>query len=229
MVRLRRSVIPSLLVAMSALTRIGHAQGANAAPPPGVLIPADVQKTMDQIGDLDLLVALTPLRLSKEQADKAAAALEAIARSGGEIDAQGNASIRAVAADVAKARADGLAGTPPDSDATARINKALDEIGKRAAATHTAAINRAVTALKDILTPEQVKAIKVQYAGWVGGKITVPGKYRDDPEKQKAYINDMALGAFTERILLNQRAIGLLHVIKSPSPAAPTTAAPVNP
>ena len=216
------------LVLAATLCSPAAARKPPADPPPAVGVPADVQKALDQIADLDLLIAITPVKLNAGQIDKIVGALDASSTAGLEANRADMDLIRTVAADVEQSRSDALKGAVPALDVTARIDKTLEAMGKRGSITHAASVQRVADVLKRELDPVQTKVIELQFAKWVGGKITVPGKMRDDPEKAKAYVASAAFTAYTERILLNQRALDLLHVLRKSAPAAPAaaTAAP---
>ena len=189
--------------------------------------PADVQKTMDQIGDLDLLVALTPLKLTPPQIDTLLTLLKSIAREGEAKTKKDYELVRALAADVTKARTGMLAGKPLDTDLEARINKTNMEMEARYEAARADAAIRIAQTLKETLTPEQAALVAGQFAKINKGHLVLPASLRNStPQKTKDYINGLALESFASRILLPERAIALLTALKTP-PAESNTPPPV--
>lgn len=199
-------------------------------PPPGASsgTPTDIKKTLSQLADLDLLVAMTPLGFNTTQIDALLAVLESIDKGAADIAQKDDESLRGVASDIEEARTAGLKGTPIDPDTRARIGKVLDEIDKRLKDNRAASIKRVVVVAEQNLTPEQIKLIETQYTKWIGGKIALPAKYRNDPDGRNAYVEELCLTEYIDRILVNDRAIDLLHKLRAtaPAPPAPTTAPP---
>ena len=229
--------IPSSLLILLCLTAAGLpacAQGTPAATAPPAATaagsqPADVSKSLGELADLDVLVALTPLGMNTAQIDTLTTLLVSIDKGGADLDAKNDETIRGVAEDIDKAHSTGLKGTPPDMDARGRISKAMDEIDKRLRDARTASIKRVVVTAEQNLTPEQIKVIETQYSAWMGGKIALPSKYRNDEDGRKAYIEEQALTEYADRILLSHRTVDLLHKLREVAPDPPAPAAAIPP
>lgn len=188
-------------------------------------LPADVQKINDQIDDLNILAGLGPLKLTADQIDKLLPTIKAISQEGEAKKKKDYDIVRGLAADVAKVRADMIAGKPLDTDLATKLEKINADLGSRYASAHQDAIQRVADAMKDALTPEQNDKIQDNYVRQNKGRITVPSNLRNSPEKTKTYIRTQAMQWFAERFLLTERTIPLLEALKSASAATPETAA----
>ena len=209
---------------------------AQTAPPPATppRPPADIQKTLRQIDDLNLLVSILPLKLTTAQIDRLLEPLKAF--HAGDADRQKKdidsdyAAVRGVASDVDKSLTDGLKGTPTDPAAEAKINKALADIDARYAGERRGAIEPVAVVAREILTPEQRVAIDKQWPKLGDGPIKVPADIRRDNKKTMAYAQERTLSAFVERVLLPDRAVAVLEGLKKGMTAAPASAsAPAAP
>jgi hypothetical protein len=208
-----------LLGALLVVAVPAHAQTAAAVPP----VPLDVQKTLDQVGDLDLLAALTPLNLTGAQIDQLLEPMKAIAR---EIDAKRKKdyeAVRSLSADVAKARAGMLKGEPLAPDLEARIIKVNADIEKGYLEARQDAVRRLSDALKATLTKQQTGILERHYVKVNKEKIKVPGNLRNSPEKTDEFARNLVMGWYADRILLPERAMGLLTALKAVAPAGPAT------
>lgn len=176
-----------------------------------------------QINDLGLLKALLPLKLTDDQRAKLLDILRQVAQQAKSRARQDEAALRALAADVAKARAEALAGTDVPAELEERVaaaRKAAEDRQKRARAD---AIGRILAVAKATLTPEQRERISAQSVKALGGRL-VPREFRNNPDKApREAVLDLATASFIEWVLLNERAI---EVLSQMTASAGTTVTP---
>jgi hypothetical protein len=194
-------------------------------PPPAAAptLPADVQKVLTQIGDLNLLKVIAPLHLTAEQIDKLLVPMRAISTEGEAKRKQDYEALRALADDVAKARTDALAGTPVPDEVGVKVAKASNASEDRYAAAKKDAIARIFAVAKETLTPTQKDEVEAEVTKMYGGRRLVPREYKDRPSAApKEAVQDLALSAFVEQVLIMDRTAVLLGEMKSASspPAA---------
>jgi hypothetical protein len=192
---------------------------------PSTLPPADVQKTLNEIGDLDILKALVPLKLTPEQIEKLREVLGTVAAAGEAKRKADNDAIRALATDVSKARTEALAGGDISAELEQRVLKAFGDVEKRFAETKKEAVNAIYGVARPLLTETQKDEIDRQVVKMLGGKRLVPKEYQKDPKKApKEALQDLSLAYYIERILLYDRTRDLLSKIKPATTAAPAEA-----
>lgn len=206
-----------LLVAQTAGILTASAQ----TPPPAYTLPmppADVQKVTNEVADLDLLKALVPLRLTKDQTTKLIVPLRKASEAGVAARKDDETAVRALAAEVTKARTGALAGTPVGADMENRVVKLLADSEERTTKVRKEGATAVQSVARDILTSEQKDEIERQVGKMLGGKRLIPAKYRANPSQApKEEVQNLAVGVFIERILLNDRALSLLPLLQTPS------------
>jgi hypothetical protein len=202
---------------------------AHAQTPNSTLPPPDVQKTLDHIGDLDILKALNPLKLTAEQIEKIVEVLKSVAATGETKRKEDNETFRALAAEVAKARESALQGGEITTELEQKVIKAFGDVEKRFTDTKKEAVNRVYGVTRPLLTDAQKEEIDRQVVKLLGGKRLIPREYQKDPKKApKEVLQDMSLAYFIERILLFDRTRDLLTKIK-PAEAVGTSGATASP
>lgn len=220
-----RLVFPLLSVFLVFAAAASNARAQTPAPAPpapvvGVPTPADVQKTLTDIGDLSLLRALLPVKLQAAQIDKILPALQTIRGEGATRRKSDETALRALSAEVAKARDAAIAqSTPVPPDTEAKIVKVFDEADKRFADAKKNALDRITPILQVSLSSEQRSTIKTYVEDkMLGGKKFAP-KAKPDA------VENAALEIYAERILLDERSIEVLTRLRaalaSPTPASP--------
>lgn len=198
--------------------RIGLAQPTATQP------PADVQKVLDGIADLDLLKAVAPLKLTEDQIRKLVDIMKSAAALGEQKRKEDHAAWRTLLEDVEKAREEALNGGEIPAEVEARILKVLKDSEKRVEDLRKEGAGRIWSVAREVLTATQKDEIEKQTSKMLGGKRLVPREFKDNPAKApKEAVQDLMLMLYVERILANDRAIGLLGRIK-PAPAAPADA-----
>ena len=214
-----------LLFAASSLAAPAAFAQKDAAPPaapPADSVPADVQKTLIDIGDLSLLRALLPVKLTPSQIDKILTPLQALQTEGAARRKTNETALRALSAEVAKARDAALkTGETVPADIEAKIVKAFAEADKRYAEAKKAAIDRVLPVVQNNLTAEQKTVIK----NYVEEKM-LQGKKFSAKAKPDA-IENAALEIYIDRIFLDDRSIPVLTLLKkTPAPETPPAANP---
>jgi hypothetical protein len=189
-----------------------------ALQPPATVPPADVQKVLSDIGDLDLLKALVPLRLTAVQIEKLQVPLKAIAADNAARRKTDYDALKGISADLAKAREASLNGEPVSQDVENKILLTLNAADDRFAKAKQAAIDRVFAVVKDTFSSDQKDEMERQVGKMLGGKRLIPKEYANDPKKApKDAVQDLAVQLFVERILIADRISDLLTQLK-PTP-----------
>ncbi len=228
-------VVPTVAAMLCSSTSFAWAQaGQTPDTPPPALPPADVQKVLGYIADLDLLKVLAPLKLTSEQSQKILVPLRAAAALGATRRKEDYDALRALATDAAKIRTEALTGTPVPATFEARVGKAVADSEEKAAQARKNATAQILPVLRDVLTSEQKDEMERQVGKLLGGKRLIPAKYRNNPNQApKEEVQDLAMGVFVERVLLNDRMPSLLGQLRpaasAPAPAADGTNPPAAP
>ena len=200
----------ALLVALTLLLP----QQATPASPPLALDKAAIV-VQEQISDLALLQSLAPLKLTAPQIDKLLPSLKKARARAVELNRQDDEALTRISPEVTKARDQALKGEGvPET-----IEKTVSEVQRLAAsrrleATRTT-IKDVLEPFRELLTDSQKSEIEKQSEKLFGGK-RVPKEYAKDPGKApKDVVQDLALSAFIERVLLFDRALTLLEKLKT--------------
>lgn len=192
--------------------------GRVAVAQPPAQTPAEVQKVFDNIADLDLLKAISPLKLTEDQIRKLVDIMKSAAALGEQKRKEDNAAWKSLAEDVAKAHEAALSGTEISADLEARIVKVAKDSEKRVQELRKEGAARIWSVAREALTPTQKDEMEKQAAKMLGGKRMVPREYKDDPSKApKEAVQDLMMMVYVERILANDRAIELMGKIKPAS------------
>lgn len=213
---------PRLLLQAALVALIGTAPAVRAQekPAPPTAPAANPMTVVMHINDLGLLKAIGPLNLTQGQIDGLLAILKQVAKDAEARVRQDEDVLRALAADVDKARVEALAGGPISTELETRVQKISRDAEQRQRAAKDLAVRRILGVAKTVLTPAQRDLISAQSEKALGGKL-VPREFRQDPAKApKEAVLDLATAKFIEMVLLNDRAIDVLSRMK-PKPAAP--------
>ena len=192
-----------------------------ASSPAPAAVPADVVKTLTDISDLSLLRAMLPVKWKPAQIDKVLAPLQAVRSEGDTRRKADEAALRALSGEVAKAHEAAVKnGTPVPAETEAKIIKTFDDSNKRFLAAKKSALDRVLPVLQVNLTGDQKTIIK----NYVEDKMLDGKKF--SPKAKPDAIENAALELYIERILLDDRSIALLTLLRSSSPATPPADAP---
>jgi hypothetical protein len=182
-------------------------------------VPSDTTKkalaVQEHIADLSLLQSLTPLKLTAPQIEKLLPILKKARERAVELNRQDDEALAALTGEVAKARAQAIAeSTFPDS-----IEKRIGETQRLSASRRLETTRKTVAevleSLREMLTPTQKDEIEQQSEKFFGGK-RVPKEYGKEPSKApKSVVQDLAISAYIERVLLFDRSITLLELVKA--------------
>lgn len=182
------------------------------------------RKTIASIRDLDLLPSLTPLRLTQPQADALAKALADVKDATEARLKKQDAALAALADDVEKTRAAMLNGEPLPEELRAKIAALGKEFADENALAKRKAVADVLAVVKAELNADQKNNIQAQIEKFLGGK-RVPKEFAKDPSKAPVeVVQDLALSAYVDRVLLDERTPDLLAKMK-PAPAAAPPAA----
>lgn len=195
------------------------------APQQAPAVPTDTAKkalaVQEHIADLSLLQSLTPLKLTAPQIEKLLPILKKARERAVELNRQDDEALAALTGEVAKARAQAIAeGTFPET-----IEKRIGETQRLSASRRLETTRKTVAevleSLREILTPTQKDEIEQQSEKYFGGK-RVPKEYGKEPSKApKSVVQDLAISAYIERVLLFDRSITLLELIKAAASKSP--------
>ena len=182
-------------------------------------VPTDTAKkalaVQEHIADLSLLQSLTPLKLTAPQIEKLLPILKKARERAVELNRQDDEALAALTGEVAKARAQAIAeGTFPET-----IEKRIGETQRLSASRRLETTRKTVAevleSLREFLTQPQKDEIEQQSEKYFGGK-RVPKEYGKEPSKApKSVVQDLAISAYIERVLLFDRSITLLELLKA--------------
>lgn len=227
-------VIAALLTAAAIAAPARAAQDDKSATPPpsGAAAAAalrEAQAVLMQINDLGVLRALAPLKLTRDQTQTLLAVTRALYAEVEKRRGQDAETLRALAPDVRRHYEAGLRGEEIPAEIDEKVGKAFKESEARNAAAKRNAIGRLLIVLKEDFTPAQKAHIEAESVKVFGGK-RVPKQYAQDPSKApKEVVQDLALAAFAERVLLNERIVEVLSRLNSADTAAAAPSAPATP
>jgi hypothetical protein len=192
---------------------------AVAQPPADKAVP--VQTVREQIADLVLLQSLVPLKLTAEQIDALLPPMKAASAAAAKLRKQDDDAVKGLATEIAKTHSAALTGTPIPEATEKLVLDADKASAERIADARKTALKEIFTALKTALDDSQKAEVERQSEKAFGGK-RVPKQYQANPAKApKEIVQDLALAAFAERILLFDRAIPLLEKLKMIAPVHP--------
>lgn len=191
---------------------------ASGAPQPAATAQQKALAVQEQIADLTLLQSLTPLKLAPDQIEKLLPILKKARERAVELNRQDDEALVKLGPEVAKARTEAITqGSVPET-----IEKRIGETQRLAASrrleTTRKTVAEALEALREIFTTSQKDEIERQSEKYFGGK-RVPREYAKEPSKApKAVVQDLAISAYIERVLLFDRTIPLLELLKGAKP-----------
>jgi hypothetical protein len=181
--------------------------------------PADVQKVVSEIGDLDLLKALVPLRLTASQIEKLQVPLKEIAADNEARRKADYEALRGIATDIKNARDAALKGDTVSKEVENRVLQVFSAADDRFAKSKKQAIDKIFTVVKESWTSDQKDEVERQIGKLLGGKRLIPKEYRNDPKKApKDAVQDLALQMYIERILIADRVAEILTHLQTPVP-----------
>ncbi len=185
----------------------------NAIPPP----PSDVQKTLNEIGDLELIQSLSALKLTATQIQRLNKPLKEILAGGDGQRKMDYEAVRSIAADVAKAREAALNGEPVPAEVTAKVLKTSDASSARYEAVKKSAVTTVTAAASAILTDTQKDEIVTQVTKALGRK-PIPREFARKPNLAPPdQVRELALAIYAERLLIMERIPEILSKLK-PAP-----------
>lgn len=203
------------------------AASAGASPTPASSSSApgtDIQRINQDLSDIDLLRPFLPLSLTRKQVDDIVAAMKETSAISTEVKRQDEEATRALAADIAKVRADALKGTLIPTAFDAKIAAAAKASDQRLAEAKQKAIKKLLTTLDATLTSSQKETVFEWEKQQLGGGYRVPAEYKSDPSKApKEIVRALALVELIKYALLSDRTLTLLQQYKpadAPSAAA---------
>ena len=216
-------IAPLILIAVALTISVGLTGRANAAPP----LPADVQKTLYEIGDLELIRALQPLKLTAAQIETLSKPMKEILASGEKERKADYDAILALAAEVTKARAAALGGEPIPADMDAKVRKASEASSERFEAAKKTAISKIYNLALTTLDDPQKEEIVRQVIKMLEGRRPIPKEFKDKPNlAPKDKVQEVALGIYTERVLILERVPEILSKMKPAVLPPPDAAKP---
>jgi hypothetical protein len=215
----------STLVLLALATVPVYAQNA---PPPATPPPAgakvetlDKQKVFATLYDLNLLSSLLPVKWTAPQKEKVVTALKEVLAEDAERRKKDEEVLSGLAPEAKDARSAALAGTLPTEELNKKIADAFKAGEARALQAKRSAVAKILPILKEIFTGTQKDEIERQSVAFYGGK-RIPPEYKKDPSKApKEAVQDLALIAYIERVLLDDATLPLLEKLKPVGDEAP--------
>ena len=190
---------------------------------------ADPVAVLANINDLGLLRALLPLKLTRDQITPLLTVLRKVEEDSKALLKQDADILRALAAEVETARTAALSGAAISTELENRVAAASTAAETRRKAARNQAVGRILAVVKASFTSEQQKLIAAQTQKAVGGRL-VPREYQKDPSKAPPEaVQDLAVGYFIDKVLLNERSITVLAQMKPPTEGAADTSRPPAP
>lgn len=194
---------------------------AQAATQPPAEQAKTALKVQEQLADLAILQSLTVLKWTPEQLTKLIPILQKARKSAVDLNTQDDADLVRFAAETAKVRAAAITGesVPPE------FEKKINEMRRVAAARRAAAVRKTtgetLSDLREILTESQKTEMEHLSETFYGGK-RVPKEFAKKPaDAPKEVVQDLAITAYIENVLLFDRTLTLLEAMKAA--AAPKT------
>ena len=184
---------------------------ARIIPPP----PAEIVKTLTDIGDLELVRALQPLQLTAAQIETLLLPMKQVLDGGEKERKTDYDALRALSADVTKARDAALKGDPIPTDLDEKIRKASEASADRFLAVKKAAVSKIYNMALVTLSDAQKEEVVRQVTKMLDGRRPIPTEFKDKPNlAPKDKIQEAALGVYTERILILERVPEILAKMK---------------
>lgn len=181
---------------------------------------AEAQAVLIQINDLGVLRALAPLKLTRDQIDTLIAVTRALYVEAEKRRGQDAEALRALGPDARRYFEAGLRGEEIPAEIDERAGKVFKDIETRNAAAKRNATGRLLIVLKEDFTPAQKAHVEAASVKVFGGK-RVPKEYAQDPSRApREVVQDLALAAFAERVLLNDRIVEVLTRLRAASATA---------
>lgn len=184
--------------------------------------PAEQAKTalkvQEQLADLAILQSLTVLKWTPEQLTKLIPILQKARKSAVDLNTQDDADLVRFATETAKVRTGAIAGESVPQE----FEKKINEMRRVAAARRAAAVRKTtgetLSDLREILTESQKTEIEHLSETFYGGK-RVPKEFAKKPaDAPKEVVQDLAITAYIENVLLFDRTLTLLEAMKAAAP-----------
>lgn len=181
----------------------------------------DKQKILATLYDLNLLSSLVPVKWTAAQKEKVVTSLKEIWATDAERRKKDEEVLFGLGPEAREARSAALAGTPLSEELTATIAEAVKSGEARAVQAKRQAVGKLLPLLKENLTSSQKDEIERQIVAFYGGR-RIPPEYKKDPTKApKEAVQDLALIAYIERVLLDDATLPLLEKLKPVGEDAP--------
>lgn len=187
--------------------------------------PAEQAKTalrvQEQLADLAILQSLTVLKWTPEQLTKLIPILQKARKSAVDLNTQDDADLVRFAAETAKVRTAAIAGESVPQEFEKKINEMRRVSAARRAAAVRKTTGETLSDLREILTESQKTEIEHLSETFYGGK-RVPKEFAKKPaDAPKEVVQDLAITAYIENVLLFDRTLTLLEAMKVAAPKTP--------
>ena len=200
------------LLSMSAFLLAAPVQ--DTAPKPS----AEVVRARDAVADIALLESLIPLKLRPAQIEALLVPMKAAQQAYGQLVAKDEEGLKELEPFLTKLREEAFRGKLPSRDDVKRWVDMDNASAKRGAEARVKAVAAIVAAMDKTLDDTQKEEVLRQSDAFFGAR-RVPKEFAKSPTKApRERVIGLALSAYAERVLVMERAIGLIGKIK-PSPA----------
>lgn len=178
-------------------------------------------KVQEELADLALLQSITPLKWTPQQLDKLIVALKKAQVTAREVTRQDNEALVKLADEIHKTRAETIAGAVVPEALETKVLEMRRQAATRSATTTRKTVLELLAVLRELLTDTQKSEMERLSEKFYGGK-RVPKEYAKKPaDAPKEVVQDLAISAYIETVLLFDRAIPLLEAMKAAAPKAP--------
>lgn len=178
-------------------------------------LKAAALKVQEDLADVAILQSLAPLKWTPEQLAQLLPALKKAQEVARDITRQDNEALVKLADDVQKARLASIGGATVPEALETRVNEMRRQAATRSVAATRKTVLELLGVLRGLLTDTQKAEIERQSEKFYGGK-RVPKEYAKKPaDAPKEVVQDLAISAYIENVLLFDRAIPLLEAMKA--------------
>lgn len=174
-------------------------------------------RARDAVADIALLESIMPLKLRPKQIDALLVPMKAAQSAYLQLVAKDDEGLKSLEPFLTKLRENAFRGKLPSRDDVKRWTDEESASVKRASDARGKAVDEIIAVLDKVLDDTQKEEVLRQSDGYFGAR-RVPKEFSKNPTKApREKVIGLALSAYAQRVLVMERAIGLLGKIKTPS------------